>query len=109
MIGVAIGFLESLRQVLDSRHCSPKVRTSSPGLWLPCFCSCGFHRCAHLLEPLPLSLALQPAHLLLLPLLMTLGLEAIFSISLLTFSLFIHSSPEFGEHLYDHYFELFIR
>ena len=33
----------------------------------------------------------------------------IFSISSLKFTLFIHSPPEFGEHLYDHYFEFFIR
>ena len=32
-----------------------------------------------------------------------------FSISLLNFSLFNYSSSEFHEHLYDHYFEFFIR
>ena len=35
-------------------------------------------------------------------------LVLLFSNSLLSFSLFIHFSPKFAEHLYDHYVELFM-
>ena len=117
---MAIDVLDPLRQVLDSRHAVQQFVPASLASGCPCFCSCGFHGCTSLLDPLShlSSFALQPAHLLLPPLRsngvevsqkMALGPRAIFSISVDILTVFIHSSPEFGEHFYDHYFELFIR
>ena len=83
--------------------CKPRSILNTQTLW---------DGVSHVLEPLPLSsLTLQHAHLLLLPLSSYDSRAESYILYLFVdiLTVFIHSSQEFGKHLYDHYFELFIR